>query len=63
MRRAMPWSGLTSLIEPHYPTVKAGRPPFPRSTMVQIHLVPQWFGLSDPALEEAVYGAAQYRRF
>jgi transposase, IS5 family len=57
MRRVVPWLKLIALIEPHYPTGKTGRPPFPIVTMLQIHFMQQWFGLSDPAFEEALYEA------
>lgn len=62
MRRIVPWSRLIALVEPHYPTGKTGRPPFPIATMLQIHFM-QWFGLSDPAMEEALYDVSLYRDF
>jgi transposase, IS5 family len=49
MRCVVPWSRLIALIESHYPK-KTGRPPFPIATMLQIHFMQQWFGLSDPAM-------------
>ncbi|MFM0101901.1 IS5 family transposase [Paraburkholderia nemoris] len=63
MRRVVPWSQLIALIEPHYPKGKTGRPPFPIATMLQIHFMQQWFGLSDPAMEEALYDVPLYRDF
>ncbi|SEK13854.1 Transposase domain [Paraburkholderia diazotrophica] len=63
MRRVVPWSKLIALIEPHYPAGKTGRPPFPIATMLQIHFMQQWFGLSDPAMEEALYDVPLYREF
>ena len=63
MRRVVPWSQLIALIEPHYPTGKTGRPPFPIATMLQVHCMQQWFGLSDPAMEEALYDVPLYREF
>ncbi|KMQ80215.1 Transposase [Candidatus Burkholderia pumila] len=63
MRRVVPWSRLIELIEPHYPKGKAGRPPFPVETMLHIHFLQQWFGLSDPAMEEALYDVPLYREF
>ncbi|MFT0175196.1 IS5 family transposase, partial [Paraburkholderia mimosarum] len=56
-------SRLIALIEPHYPKGKTGRPPFPVATMLQIHFMQQWFGLSDPAMEEALYDVPLYREF
>ena len=63
MRRVVPWSRLIALIEPHYPKGKTGRPPFPVATMLQIHFMQQWFCLSDPAMEEALYDVSLYREF
>jgi IS5 family transposase len=63
MRRVVPWSRLIELIEPHYPKGKAGRPPFPIATMLHIHFLQQWFSLSDPAMEEALYDVPLYREF
>ncbi|MBB5402554.1 IS5 family transposase [Paraburkholderia youngii] len=63
MRRVVPWARLIALIEPHYPRGKTGRPPFPIATMLQIHFMQQWFGLSDPAMEEALYDVPLYREF
>ncbi|CAB3804713.1 IS5 family transposase ISRso18 [Paraburkholderia caffeinitolerans] len=63
MRRVVPWSRLIALIEPHYPKGKTGRPPFPIATMLQIHFMQQWFGLSDPVMEEALYDVPLYRKF
>ena len=49
MRSALvvPWSELLALIAPHAPRAKTGRPPFALETMLRIHFVQQWFGLSD----------------
>ncbi|BBQ03440.1 hypothetical protein BSFA1_85680 (plasmid) [Burkholderia sp. SFA1] len=63
MRRAVPWSRLIELIEPHYPKGKTGRPPFPVATMLHIHFIQQWFSLSDPAMEEALYDVPPYCEF
>jgi IS5 family transposase len=55
MERVVPWAELVALIEPHSPRAKTGRPPFPIQTMLRIHVMQQWFGLSDPAMEEALF--------
>ena len=54
MEAVVPWQALIALIEPHYPKVskKGGRPPYPLATMLRIHLLQQWYSLSDPAMEE-----------
>ena len=55
MNSVVPWAALASLIEPHAPAGKTGRPPFAVLTMLRIHFLQQWFGLSDPAMEEALH--------
>lgn len=63
MDRVVPWAELTSLIEPHYPKGKTGRPPFGMLVMLRIHFLQHWFGLSDPAMEEALHDIPLYREF
>ena len=63
MDRAVPWRQLEALIEPHYPKIGGGRPPYALSTMLRIHCLQQWYGLSDPAMEEALYEIASMRQF
>ena len=61
----VPWQALIELIEPHYPKTskKGGRPPYPLATMLRIHLLQQWYSLSDPAMEEALIEVPTMRRF
>ena len=63
MNQVVPWTELLSLISPHAPRAKTGRPPFELETMLRIHFVQQWFGLSDLAMEEALFETALYREF
>jgi IS5 family transposase len=65
MEVVVPWDALISLIEPHYPKTskKGGRPPYPLATMLRIHLLQQWYSLSDPAMEEALIEVPTMRRF
>jgi len=64
MDSVVPWTALISLIEPHYPKAskKGGRPPYPLATMLRIHLLQQWYSLSDPAMEEALIEVPTMRR-
>ena len=55
MDRVVPWGALVELIAPHYPEGKNGRPPFALEVMLRTHFMQQWFGLSDPAMEEAFF--------
>ena len=63
MERAVPWRELEALIEPHYPKAGGGRPPYALPAMLRIHCLQQWYGLSDPAMEETLYEIASMRRF
>jgi IS5 family transposase len=63
MQRVVPWGALIAQIQPHYPKGKTGRPPFGVATMLRIHFMQQWFGLSDPAMEEALHDVPLYREF
>lgn len=63
MQRVVPWPELIALIEPHYPQGKTGRPPMGIATMLRVHFLQQWFGLSDPAMEEALHDVPLYREF
>jgi len=37
--------------------------PYPLATMLRVHLMQNWFALSDPAMEEALYEIASLRNF
>lgn len=63
MEQVVPWFDLLSLIAPHAPAGKTGRPPFALETMLRIHLLQQFFGHSDPAMEEALHDIPLYREF
>jgi len=65
MNLVVPWAELVSLIAPYAPApgAKGGRPPFAVETMLRIHFVQQWFNLSDPAMEEALYDTPMFREF
>ena len=57
MDRVVPWGRLCALIEPHYPKASksGGRPPIVLERMLRIYCLQQWYNLSDPAAEEALY--------
>ena len=63
MDRVVPWKGLIALIEPHYPKGEGGRPAYPLMAMLRVHLLQNWFGYSDPAMEEALYEMTLLRQF
>jgi IS5 family transposase len=59
----VPWKVLLKLIEPHYPVAGRGRRPYALESMLRVHLMQNWFALSDPAMEEALYEIASLRSF
>src|ERR1043166_7771494 len=63
MEQVVPWGELCALVEPHYPTPGKGRPAIGIERMLRIYFLQQWFNLSDPAVEEALYDSQAMRRF
>ena len=66
MNLVVPWAVLVGLIEPFAPGstgAKGCRPSFRVETMLRIHFLQQWFGLSDPAMEEALRDISLYCEF
>jgi transposase, IS5 family len=63
MEQVVPWAQLEGLVEPHYPKGEKGRPPVGLGIMLRIYFVQQWFNLSDPGVEEALYESPALRRF
>ncbi len=65
MEAVVPWKPLIDLIEPHSPKTssKGGRPAYPLETMLRVHLMQQWYDLSDPAMEDALIEVPTMRRF
>jgi len=63
MDRVVPWGTLCELIAPFYPTAGKGRHPRTLEQMLRIYFLQQWFNLSDPSVEEALYDSASMRAF
>lgn len=63
MNAVVPWARLTALIAPHYPKGERGRPPMPLERMLRVYCMQQWFNLSDPQAEDALYDIEPMRRF
>jgi IS5 family transposase len=63
MEQVVPWARLGGLVEPYYPKAGKGRPPVGVERMLRIYFLQQWFNLSDPAVEEALYDSAVMRQF
>ena len=63
MNAVIPWARLKQVVEPHYPTGEGGRRSMDLELMLRIYFVQQWFDLSDPAAEDAIYDSESIRRF
>ena len=63
MEQIVPWAELQALVEPHYPKGENGRPPVGLGIMLRVYFLQQWFNLSDPGAEEALYESPALRRF
>jgi IS5 family transposase len=63
MELVVPWAELCALVEPVYPKAGNGRPPVGLERMLRIYFLQQWFNLSDPAVEEALYDSVVMRQF
>lgn len=64
MDAVVPWARLVALIAPHYPKADGpGRPPLGLEKMLRIYFLQQWFNLSDPQAEDAIYDSESMRRF
>ena len=63
MGEIIPWEEWVSLIVPHYPTGKRGRPPIEIETMLRMYLLQCWFNLSGEGVEDAIYDSYAMRRF
>jgi transposase, IS5 family len=63
MDAVIPWARLLALLEPHYPKAGRGRQPLGLEKMLRIYFLQQWFNLSDPQAEDAIYDSESMRRF
>lgn len=66
MDAVIPWAPLCALIAPHYPkptATRGGRVPLPLETKLRIYCLQQFYDLSDPGAEEALYDSEAMRRF
>lgn len=65
MAAVVPWAALEAVIWPHYPKMgsKGGRRAFPLQVMLRIYCLQQWYQLSDPGAEEALYDIQSMRAF
>jgi transposase, IS5 family len=63
MDRVIPWEELLQIVKEYYPRAGNGRQPMPLERMLRIYFMQQWYGLSDPSMEDALYDIESMRRF
>jgi IS5 family transposase len=63
MDQVIPWEEIEQIIKQYYPKAGNGRQPMPLGRMLRIYFMQQWYGLSDPAMEDALYDIESMRRF
>ena len=63
MERVVPWEDLLQVIKPYYPRAGNGRQPMQLGMMLRVYFMQQWYGLSDPAMEDSLYDIESMRRF
>ena len=59
----VPWEELSGVIEPYYLVARTGRKAKELGLMLRIYCLQQWFGMSDPGMEEAIYDRGSFQRF
>lgn len=63
MDQVIPWKKLAKIVKPCYRDSKIGRNKMPLERMLRILCLQQWYGLSDPAVEEEIYDRASFQKF
>jgi IS5 family transposase len=63
MNRIIPWDILLNEIEPYYPVKETGRKKKTLLMMLRIYFLQQWYNLSDPGVEEAIYDRLSFQKF
>jgi IS5 family transposase len=63
MERVMPWSAMMDAIAPFYTEKQLGRKHKELKMMLKIHFLQQWYDVSDPGMEEAIYDRNSFQKF
>jgi IS5 family transposase len=63
MDAVIPWAELMALVAPHYSKGEIGRKPVGLDIMLRVYFLQQWFALSGPGVEDALYESRALRRF
>jgi transposase, IS5 family len=63
MNKAIPWKELINEIKPYYKKSKVGRNKTDLELLLRIYFLQQWYNLSDPGVEEAIYDRNSFQKF
>ena len=63
MEKVVPWDILIAVVKPYYTESKIGRTKTNLLMLLKIYFLQQWYNLSDPAVEEAIYDRNSFQKF
>jgi IS5 family transposase len=63
MEKIIPWGKFCDEIQPYYEEKETGRKRMELLIMLKIYFLQQWYALSDPAAEEAIYDRNSFQKF
>lgn len=63
MEAVVPWEGFCDEVQPFYTAKETGRKRIELIMMLKIYFLQQWYNLSDPAAEEAIYDRNSFQKF
>ena len=63
MNQVIPWQRLCDLITSFHPVASTGRKAKETELMLRINCLQQWYGLSDPGVEDAIKDRLSFQRF
>lgn len=63
MNMVIPWKDFIETILPHYKQKEFGRKKKDVKLMLKIYFLQQWYNLSDPGAEEAIYDRNSFQKF
>jgi len=63
MSKVIPWQKFIEVIEPYYKEKQRGRKKTDLLLLLKIYFLQQWYNLSDPGAEEAIYDRNSFQKF
>lgn len=63
MEKTIPWNKFLSTIFTHYEQKQIGRKKTEALLLLKIYFLQQWYNLSDPGVEEAIYDRNSFQKF